>query len=74
MTLITLTENELISTFIALFLLLFSAYIFGKIFEYFKAPKVVGEIVGGMLLGVYFIYAQTLLTLYFYHTMVKEKF
>ena len=47
----TLTTNEVALTFLALFLLLFSAFIGGKLFEFIKAPKVVGEIVGGMVLG-----------------------
>ncbi len=51
MSLETLSELEIIRTFIALALLLFSAYVFGKLFEKIKAPKVVGEIVGGMLFG-----------------------
>jgi len=48
---IILTTNEISITFLALFLLLISSFIFGKIFELIKAPKVVGEIVGGMILG-----------------------
>ena len=47
----SLTTSEISITFFALFLLLFSAYIFGKLFEVIKAPKVVGEIVGGMVVG-----------------------
>ena len=47
----TLSANEISITFLALFLLLFSAFVCGKIFEKIKAPKVVGEIVGGMVLG-----------------------
>lgn len=51
MELATLQENELIITLIAITILLFSAFLCGKLFEVFKAPKVVGEILGGMLLG-----------------------
>ena len=47
----TLSANEITITFLALFLLLFSAFVCGKLFELIKAPKVVGEIVGGMVLG-----------------------
>lgn len=47
----TLSTSEISITFLALFLLLFFAYIFGKLFELIKAPKVVGEIVGGMIIG-----------------------
>lgn len=47
----TLSSNELTITILALLLLLISSFICGKIFELIKAPKVIGEIVGGMLLG-----------------------
>lgn len=47
----TLTTIEISKTFLALFLLLFFSFIGGKLFESIKAPKVVGEIVGGMILG-----------------------
>lgn len=47
----TLNETEIIRTLIALALLLLGAYLFGKLFERMKAPKVVGEIIGGMLFG-----------------------
>lgn len=48
---ISLTINEISIIFLALFLLLLFSFIFGKLFEYIKAPKVVGEIVGGMVVG-----------------------
>ena len=48
----TLSSNEISLTFLALFLLLLCSFIGGKLFERIKAPKVVGEIVGGMILGV----------------------
>ncbi len=51
MSLATLTEKEIICTFIALAALLAGAYIFGNIFEKIKAPRVVGEIIGGMIWG-----------------------
>ena len=47
----TLTESEIIATLIALSLLLISAYGCGTLFEKIKAPRVVGEILGGMLWG-----------------------
>lgn len=47
----TLSTNEISVTFFALALLLLSSFIFGKIFEKINAPKVVGEIVGGMVFG-----------------------
>lgn len=47
----TLATNEVTLTFLALFLLLLGAFLGGKLFEVIKAPKVVGEIVGGMLFG-----------------------
>lgn len=47
----SLSTSEISIIFLSLFLLLFFSFIGGKIFEKIKAPKVVGEIVGGMLLG-----------------------
>lgn len=46
-----LSTSEISITFLALFLLLISSFICGKLFEWIKAPKVVGEIVGGMVWG-----------------------
>lgn len=57
MKLITLTENEVFITFVAIAILLVSAYVCGKIMERIKAPKVVGEILGGILLGDTFLAA-----------------
>ena len=51
MKLLTLTENQIISTFIALALLLLFSCIFGTLIEKIKGPRVVGEILGGMILG-----------------------
>ena len=48
---ITLSSNEIATTILALLLLLVSSFIFGKLFELIKAPKVVGEIFGGMVVG-----------------------
>lgn len=47
----TLNTSEVSITFLALFLLLLFSFIGGKFFELIKAPKVVGEILGGMVLG-----------------------
>jgi len=51
MKLITLSEKEIIITLIALALLLLFAYVFGTLMEKIKGPRVVGEILGGMILG-----------------------
>ncbi len=56
MTLATLSEKEIIATLLALAMLLASAYIFGNLFEKIKAPRVVGEIVGGMFWGASCLY------------------
>ena len=56
MKLITLSENEIIITLIALALLLLGAFLFGTLFEKIKGPRVVGEIIGGMLFGGSFLY------------------
>lgn len=56
MTLQTLSENEIIVTLLALALLLAGAYLCGKLMELIKAPKVVGEIIGGLLFGGTFLY------------------
>lgn len=47
----TLSESEIISTLLALALLLLCAFTVGTVFEKIKAPRVVGEILGGLLLG-----------------------
>lgn len=52
MTLQTLTEHEIIATFLSLTLLLAGAYLCGKLMEAIKAPRVVGEITGGLLFAV----------------------
>lgn len=56
MKLITLNEHEIIITFIALGLLLLSAFLCGSLIEKIKGPRVVGEIIGGMLIGGSFLY------------------
>lgn len=55
MTLSTLTDSEITVTLIALGLLMLGAFICGKAFEKIKAPKVVGEILGGMIFGGTFL-------------------
>jgi Kef-type K+ transport system membrane component KefB len=52
----TLSENEIIATFIALALLLLSAFCTGSLMEKIKAPRVVGEITGGIILGSTLLY------------------
>ena len=56
MTLQTLTESEIIATLVALAILLFFAYTLGYLMERIKAPRVVGEITGGILIGGTFLY------------------
>lgn len=51
MRLATLSEKEIIITLIALALLLLFAFVFGTLIEKIKGPRVVGEILGGMILG-----------------------
>ena len=55
MHLTTLSEQEIIMTLVALALLLAGAYLVGTLFERFKAPRVVGEILGGLLFGGTFL-------------------
>ena len=49
--LITLNNLELTRFFFAIALLLISAHGFGYLFQRFKLPRVIGEIVGGLVLG-----------------------
>lgn len=51
MKLTTLTESQILITLIALALLLLFAELFGSLIEKIKGPRVVGEILGGMILG-----------------------
>lgn len=63
----TLSEHELTITLLAITLLLTGAFICGKLFEYFKAPKVVGEIVGGMVFGgscLYFFFPNLIMNIF----------
>lgn len=52
----TLSPENLSSIFLALGILLFSSFIFGKLFVFLKAPKVIGEIMGGFVLGASGLY------------------
>ena len=56
MSLQTLSESEIIMTLLALALLLAFAFGVGTLMEWIKAPRVVGEITGGILLGSTFLY------------------
>ena len=56
MRLSTLSESEIIITLIALALLLLSAFVFGTLMELIKGPRVVGEIIGGMVIGGSFLF------------------
>lgn len=59
----TLNENELTIMILALTCLLGSAAIFGYLFERLKAPRVVGEIFGGMIIGgscLYHLFPNTI--------------
>lgn len=47
----SLTENEIARFFFAIVLLLGSAHTMGYVFLRFRMPRVIGEIVGGVLLG-----------------------
>lgn len=51
----TLNEQEIIMTLVALALLLAGAFLVGSLFERLKAPRVVGEILGGLLFGGTFL-------------------
>lgn len=55
MTLSTLSANEIFTRFLA-FALLLGAYLSGRLMEAIKAPKVIGEIIGGMLFGGTFLH------------------
>ena len=51
MKLLILSEHQVAVTFLALALLLLFASVFGQLTEKLRGPRVVGEIIGGMLLG-----------------------
>lgn len=55
MKLATLADNEIMMTLTALACLLAGAFLVGRLFEKIQAPKVVGEIIGGMLFGGTFL-------------------
>ncbi|EFU4977320.1 hypothetical protein [Campylobacter jejuni] len=47
----SLSPENISIIFLSLGVLLFSSFVFGKLFTLFKAPKVIGEIFGGFVLG-----------------------
>ena len=51
MKLLTLSDHQTAVTFLALALLLAFAHVFGTLLEKIRGPRVVGEILGGMILG-----------------------
>lgn len=55
MKLATLADSEIMMTLTALACLLAGAFLVGRLFEKIQAPKVVGEIIGGMLFGGTFL-------------------
>lgn len=57
MKLVTLADNEIMMTLTALACLLTGAFLVGRLFEKLQAPKVVGEIIGGMFFGGTFLQA-----------------
>lgn len=52
----SLSPDNLTAVFLSLGILLLSAFLFGKIFTLLKAPKVIGEILGGFILGASGLY------------------
>ncbi|MCV3383911.1 cation:proton antiporter [Campylobacter lari] len=52
----SLSPDNLTAIFLSLGVLLLSAFVFGKIFTFLKAPKVIGEITGGFILGASGLY------------------
>jgi len=48
---VSLSSVELARFFVAMVLLLFSAHVFGHLFYRLKIPRVIGEIIGGLVLG-----------------------
>ena len=63
MKLATLSEKEIIITLIALALLLIMAFVFGTLMELIKGPRVVGEILGGMIISLEFFTVLILTTM-----------
>ena len=63
----SLNPNELTLTFLAVGVLLFFAFFFGKIFVALKSPKVIGEIFGGFILGgsgLYFLFPEIMTSVF----------
>ena len=76
MKLITLNEEQIYITLIALALLLIFSSIFGSLLEKIKGPRVVGEILGGMILGGSFLFIifPTFMKNIFLRILKKDKF
>ncbi|MBO4636510.1 MAG: cation:proton antiporter [Clostridiales bacterium] len=67
MNIASLSEHDIVITLIALALLLLFAFAFGSLLEKIKGPRVVGEILGGMILGgscLYFFFPDLISKLF----------
>ena len=63
-----LGDTEIITTFLALAILLLSAFVFGNLLEKIKGPRVVGEILGGMIVGgscLFLIFPEFMKSIFF---------
>ncbi|EPE3794569.1 cation:proton antiporter [Campylobacter lari] len=71
----SLSPDNLTAIFLSLGILLLSAFVFGKIFTFLKAPKVIGEIIGGFVLGAsgFYIVAPELITQIFLNFQEQGK-
>ncbi|EAI2145563.1 cation:proton antiporter [Campylobacter lari] len=71
----SLSPDNLTAIFLSLGILLLSAFVFGKIFTFLKAPKVIGEIIGGFVLGAsgLYIVAPELITQIFLNFQEQGK-
>ncbi|MCV3371249.1 cation:proton antiporter [Campylobacter lari] len=71
----SLSPDNLTAIFSSLGILLLSAFVFGKIFTFLKAPKVIGEIIGGFVLGAsgLYIVAPELITQIFLNFQEQGK-
>ncbi|WP_201736916.1 hypothetical protein [Campylobacter armoricus] len=52
----SLSPDNLTAIFLSLGILLLAAFVFSKIFTFLTAPKVIGEITGGFILGASGLY------------------
>ncbi|HEA6929761.1 TPA: cation:proton antiporter [Campylobacter lari] len=71
----SLSPDNLTAIFLSLGILLLSAFVFGKIFTFLKTPKVIGEIIGGFVLGAsgFYIVAPELITQIFLNFQEQGK-